>query len=204
MDSSRSPAASIRSAPWHAPSKTPPCCSKFSRATIRWIPRQSIGLFRTTRSAASPAPRAAPPGNRARVLRRRARRRSRGGRPRRGRRLPVVGGDCPGNLAAARKIRRGHLLHHRALRGVEQPGAIRRRALWLPDRRAEGGGPTGSGAQGLRAGRDRAGLDGLDTALVTNTAGPGRKRSGPKSSGGSCSARTPSAPGTTTPITSRR
>ena len=38
-------------------------------------------------------------------------------------------------LAAAQQVRRGHVLHHRPVRGLQQPGPLRRRPLRLSHRR---------------------------------------------------------------------
>ena len=52
-------------------------------------------------------------------------------------RMKALGRRDPRRLAAAHEVRRAHLLHRRAGRGVEQPGALRRRAL-RPARRRGG------------------------------------------------------------------
>ena len=49
-------------------------------------------------------------------------------------RLRVAGGHGQRAFAAAQQVRRGHVLHHRPLRGLEQPGPLRRRAFRLSDR----------------------------------------------------------------------
>ena len=80
------------------------------------------------------------------------------GGPRGGPRLRVAGREGHVALDAARQIRGGRLLRHRPLRGIEQPGPLRRRALWLSDRReADAGRFAGracplaeGGRQGLR------------------------------------------------------
>ena len=61
--------------------------------------------------------------------------------------LRVARRDGQRGLAAARQVRRGHLLHHRPVRGVEQPGPLRRRALRLSHRREGDGRRAGRRAQ---------------------------------------------------------
>ncbi len=52
-------------------------------------------------------------------------------------RLRVARGDGQGAVAAACQLRRGDVLHHRAVRGLEQSGPLRRRPL-RPSHRREG------------------------------------------------------------------
>ena len=50
-------------------------------------------------------------------------------------------------FAAAQQVRRGHVLHHRPVRGLEQPGPLRRRPLRLSHRREGDGRRAGGRAQ---------------------------------------------------------
>ena len=82
-------------------------------------------------------------------------------------RLRVAWGEGHVALAAARQVCRGRVLHHRPLRGLEQPGPLRRRALRLPHRRAGDARPswTPSG-RSLRRPAAKAALATLDNPLI--------------------------------------
>ena len=120
---------------WAKRPKTAPCCWKCWPATTRWIPPRSTGPCRSIRETV--------------------------GQPLEGLRLGLVrehfgegldaeveaavreavrvyeslGAKVKRALAAAQQVRRGHVLHHCPVRGVEQPGPLRRRPLRLSHRR---------------------------------------------------------------------
>ncbi len=118
---------------------------------------------------------AAGPG--ARAFWRGARRRGRGGRARGGARLRVARRNGQGRFAAAQQVRRGHVLHHRALRGLEQSGPLRRRALRLSHRRSGDGRGTGRrSGRGSRRPATRAALEALDNAAGAHVSPQPRRR----------------------------
>ena len=143
--------------------KTRRCCWKSSPATIRWIrPRSTCPVPDYTQTGPAAARRAAA-GRGPRAFWRRARRRGRSGRARGGARLRIARRDGPRDLAAAQQVRRGHVLHHRAVRSLEQSGPLRRRPLRLSHRRDGDGGRAGTRSASSSASRgDEAGLDRLD------------------------------------------
>ena len=115
-----------------------------------------------------------------------------------------LGAKVKQSFHAARQVRRGRLLRRRPLRGFEQSGPLRRRPLRLSDRREADDRRVGVAAQGFGKGRRRAAADDLDNPLVRMYRRSRAEASGRRSSAASCSARTPSAPATTTPITRKR
>ena len=127
---------------------------------------------------------------RPRVLRRGARPRGRGRRPRGGPGLRGRRGDGQGGLAAALEVRHPGLLHRRPGRVLQQPRPLRRHDLRPPRR--------GLLARSTPARRSLPPLDPDDDGQPRR--GVRRRRS----SGGSCSARSPSRPATPTSITTRR
>ena len=82
----------------------------------------------------------------------RSRRRS----ARRSRVYESLGATVEVALAAARQVRRGHLLRHRPLRGLQQPGPLRRRALRLSHRREADAGRVAGRAKRAGEGRRQA------------------------------------------------
>ena len=103
-----------------------------------------------------------------------------------------LGATVKRDFAAAQQVRGGHLLHHRPLRGLQQPGPLRRRALRLPHRRSPVDGRIERRAEASEAvGRPRRSWTTWTTRWSACTARPGRKVLGRKSSGGSCSAPMP-------------
>ena len=88
-----------------------------------------------------------------------------------------LGAKVKRRFAAAQQVRGGHLLHHRPLRGLQQPGPLRRRPLRLSHRRKADAGRVGrpSGRAWKRPATSAA-LAQLDNPLVRHVSPqPGRR-----------------------------
>ncbi len=174
---SPSPAASTRSGRSRTPWPTPRAPCRSCAVTIRSTRRRSPSRCPTTRQCSTAASTACAIGRITDLPQGRRPRRRRAHRA--GVRRARGGrGDDRRRRGAGLHVRPHRLLHHRPRRGVVEPGALRRRALR----------PAGRGARHQRHVRGDA-------------HGRLRRRG---AGAGSCSARTPCRPATTTPTTARR